>query len=223
MKSLYTSFLAFYTLIFVCSCASYTAGSNKLPEVLSQTQQAVTRLAEKIPATQNDSLITAYNRLEEKRKELFPLLVKCNEKYRLSKDYIATLEGAQKSLQRLYKDFDSISDKAFILEAIYQDYDAKIISIHNSPKKEASDIIKVIVNSSKDEGFFVFGKLSYEQELDIKRFRFNGPTQNATQDFVPGYYLFWLEKDDLVGKPELHLIRNNGIELEKKLVLETPK
>lgn len=223
MKKIVTSYCTFCMLILICSCASYTTVSNKLPEVLSQTQQAVSNLAEKIPDLQNDSLTAAFNRLEEKRKELFPLLIKCNEKYRLSKDYIATLQGAQKSLQRLYEGFDTISDKKYILYAISEDYDAKITSIQNDPNNEATTTIRVIVDSNGDEGFFVFGKLSYEEELDIKRFRFNGPTQNAIQDFVPGYYLFWLEKDGLIGDPELHLIRSNGIELEKKLILKTPK
>ncbi len=223
MKNFYKFTLTFYISVFTYSCASYKPTDNTLSVVLSKTQQAVTNLAEKIPATEDDSLIKAYGKLEKKSKELFPALEKCNKKYALTPEYMATLQGAQKIVERMDKDFNTIPDKTFILDAVYQDYDAKLVSINSSAENDANTKIKVIIDSNKDEGFFVFGKLSYEKALDIKRFRFNKPTNSATQDFVPGYYLFWLEKEDRVGEPELHLIMSNGTEEEKQLVLKTPK
>ncbi|WP_340200013.1 hypothetical protein [Ascidiimonas sp. W6] len=215
--------LTFYILGFIYGCASYTAKDNKLSATLSSTQQAITNLQEKISASTDDHLIKTFHRLEKKSKELFPTLKDCNKKYALTKEYIATLQEAQKTIKRVDKNFNNIPDKTFILDAIYQDFDAKLITINSSTEKNANTKIKVIVDSNKEEGFFVFGKLSYEKTLDIKRFRFNKPTNSATQDFVPGYYLFWLEKEDRVGEPELHLIMNSGAEEEKKLVLKTPK
>ncbi|MBQ4820685.1 hypothetical protein [Aquimarina sp. MMG016] len=223
MENLYKQALAVFILIFISGCASYGPKDNKLSVILSGTQQAVTNLAEKITITEDQDLIAKYYNLEKKYEELFPVLIKCNEKYALTTTYMSTLEEAQKSLQRLYKNFDDITDKSYMLESIYLDYDAKLQSINSSAKSDANTTIKVTINSSEDEGFFVFGKLSYEQNLNIKRFRFNKPTQNASQDFVPGYYLFWLEKEDRVGEPELHLIMSNGKEEEKQLVLKTPK
>ncbi len=223
MKNFYKFTLTFYISVFMYSCASYGPTDNKLSVVLSKTQQAVTNLAEKIPVTEDDSLIKAYGKLEKKSKELFPALEECNKKYALTPEYMATLQGAQKTLERMDKDFNTIPDKTFILDAIYLDYDAKLTSINSSAKNDANTKIKVTVDSNEEEGYFVFGKLSYEKELNIKRFRFNKPTQKASQDFVPGYYLFWLEKEDRVGEPELHLIMSNGEEKEKNLVLKTPK
>ncbi len=223
MKNFYKFTFTFYISVFMYSCASYGPTDNTLSVVLSKTQQAVTNLAEKIPATEDDSLIKTYGKLEKMSKELFPVLEECNKKYALTPEYMATLQGAQKIIERIDKDFNTIPDKAFILNAIYLDYNAKLKSIHSSAKNDANTKIRVTVDSSEEEGYFVFGKLSYEKALDIKRFRFNKPTNSATQDFVPGYYLFWLEKENRVGEPELHLIMSNGTEEEKQLVLKTPK
>ncbi len=223
MKNFYKFAFTFCIVIFIYGCASYKSKDNNLTVVLSKTEQAITRLSEKIATTDNDSLAIVHGKLEKKSKELFPALEKCNEKYRLSKNYMVTLEVAQKKLEHLQDNFESLSHKAFVLDAIYRDYDAMLTSINSSAKNDANTKVRVIVDSSEDEGFFVFGKLSYEQELDIKRFRFNRPTHNASLDFVPGYYLLWLEKEDRVGEPELHLITDNGKEEEKKLVLKTPK
>ncbi|TPN86973.1 hypothetical protein [Aquimarina algicola] len=223
MKKIYTFKLTVFMLFFVSACGTYTPKSNHLSAVLSNTQQAMTDLKVKIPTT-DKNLLDAHQTLEQKIKELFPLLRKCNEKYALTKPYMATLEGAEKSLTRLHKDFDNVEDKISILSAIHLDYDAKLKSIQNNPRNEATTKIIVTVDSSEDEGFFVFGKLSFEQGLNIKRFRFNRPTQNASQEFVPGYYLFWLEKENRISEPELHLIVGSGKEKEeKKLVLKTPK
>ncbi|WP_152538416.1 hypothetical protein [Aquimarina macrocephali] len=223
MKNFYQYSLTLCMLILICSCASYGAKNKDLAGVLSNTQQAINNLSAKIPTTSDQTLIKAYQKLEKKYQELAPVLEKCNEKYALTVTYMTTLQEAQKVLQRLDKDFNTISNKGFIIDAIYGDYDAKLQSINSSSKSDANTKIKVLVNSNEDEGFFVFGKLSYEKDLDIKRFRFNKPTQNASQDFVPGYYLFWLEKDDRIGEPELHLIISNGTEEEKQLVLKIPK
>lgn len=223
MKNTYQLLLSFYILVFIASCSSYKATNNELDELLFTTQQTMNQLAEKMPTTEKDSLNKAFNQLEEISKELFPLLINCNKKYTLTKNYMVTLEEAQKALDRLDENFDSIENKAFILNAVYLDYDAKLKSINSSATSDANTRIKVIVDSNEDEGFFVFGKLSYEQELDIKRFRFNRPTQNASLEVVPGYYLFWLEKDGRVGTAELHLIMSDGSDEAKKLVLKTPK
>ncbi|GAA3522826.1 hypothetical protein GCM10022393_41870 [Aquimarina addita] len=223
MKNYYPYINVLFALLMIYSCASYGPKNKELPEVLSTTEQVLASLADKIPVTEDEVLKNTYLQLVNKYQELAPALKKCNEKYALTVNYMITLREAQKALQRVDKDFNTLTDKAFILDAIYRDYDAKLQSINSSPKSDANTKIKVLVNSNEDEGFFVFGKLSYEQGLDIKRFRFNRPTQNASQDFVPGYYLFWLEKEDLVGEPELHLIMDDGTEGEKQLVLKTPK
>ncbi|WP_281987719.1 hypothetical protein [Aquimarina aggregata] len=223
MKKFYKYTATLFVITVLCSCASYAPKDNQLSVVLTNTQQAITNLAEKIPATGEDNLIQTFNKLQKKSVALIPALKVCNQKYALTPEYMATLKEAQKVLQRVDKDFDTIPDKTFLLEAIYLDYEAKLTSITSSEKNDANTKIKVTVDSNEDEGYFVFGKLSYEKALDIKRFRFNRPTNSATQDFVPGYYLFWLEKEDLIGEPELHLIMNNGEEEEKKLVLKTPK
>ncbi|MCK8521299.1 hypothetical protein M0D21_06965 [Aquimarina sp. D1M17] len=223
MRQLSRMVISIFTAIYICSCASYTPKSNDLTKVLLETKQTIINLKDKVAASANDDLIDAYNQLDSKYEGLAPLLEKCNEKYALSPEYISTLQETKKTLDGLDKNFDQIDDKKFILNAIYQDFDAKMQTINNTAKNDATTKIRVVVNSGKEEGFFVFGKLSFEKEQEIKRFRFNQPTQNATQDFVPGYYLFWLEKDDRVGTPELHLIMSNSGEEEKMLVLETPK
>ncbi len=210
-------------IIIASSCASYRSKKNTLSLVLSQTQQALLDLEEKITPTTDPKLKKAYFELRQKGEVLFPVLEKCNDKYALSTEYVATLETSKQTLIDLYKTYDTTTDKTYILEAIYNDYDAKLQTVYNTAKNDATTKIKVIVNSNEEEGFFVFGKLSFEQGQDIKRFRFNQPTQNAIQDFVPGYYLFWLEKDDRVGEPELHLIMSASGEEEKTLILQTPK
>ncbi|WP_298310693.1 hypothetical protein [uncultured Aquimarina sp.] len=223
MKRLVTQTLTILILAFISGCASYGPKDNSLAIVLSNTQQALASIGEKIVTDGDKELASAYDTLEKKRSELFPLLEKCNEKYALSPEYIATLKEVEKIIRLMNKEFNTTSDKAFVLNAIHKDYDAKLQTIKNTAANNATTKIKVIVNSNEEEGFFVFGKLSYEQGQDIKRFRFNQPTQNAVQDFVPGYYLFWLEKEDRVGEPELHLIMSNSGEEEKQLVLKTPK
>jgi len=223
MQYVYKFNMLFLGLLFFGSCASYAPKKNGLTQVLLQTTETVGQLAKKIPTAQNQALTKAFTELEAKQEELFPMLEQCNKKYALTAEYVTSLSQTQKTLERLHGNFDTVRDKVFVLTAIYKDYDAKMQTIKNTAKNDATTKIKVIINSNEEEGFFVFGKLSYEQGQDIKRFRFNQPTQNAIQDFVPGYYLFWLEKEDRVGEPELHLIMSNSGEEEKQLVLKAPK
>jgi len=224
MKNYLTYGFAFYFVFLITNCASsnYETKNKSLNQILAHTKQTINSLATKIPATEDKKLLKAYQNLEKKYQELAPVLEKCNEKYALTTAYMTTLKEAQKTLQRIDKNFKTISNKTFTIDAIYQDFDAKLQSIHKSAKSDANTKVRVIINSNKDEGFFVFGKLSYERDMNIKRFRFNKPTQNAVQDFVPGYYLFWLEKEHRIGEPELHLIMSSEEE-EKQLVLKTPK
>ncbi|MFD2563152.1 hypothetical protein [Aquimarina rubra] len=214
--------LSLITVLFY-SCASYGPKNKDLSLVLANTQISLINLQEKINTSKEPKLKEAYDQLALISKELFPVLEKCNDKYALSPEYVATLRETERTLRYLVKEYETISDKEYIINAMYQDYDAKLQTIKNTAKNDATTKIKVIVNSNEEEGFFVFGKLSYEQGQDIKRFRFNQPTQNAVQDFVPGYYLFWLEKDGRIGAPELHLILSSSGEEEKTLVLQTPK
>ncbi len=223
MKNCFPHIFALFTLVLLTGCASYAPKNNDLSLVISKTQQTMTSLAEKLKVSDNDTLLEEYNKVKTTSKELFPLLIQCNEKYALTPEYVSALQEAQKTLDRLVKNFDTADNKKFMLNAIYQDYNAKLQTINNTAQNDATTKIKVLVNSNEEEGFFVFGKLSYEKEQRIKRFRFNRPTQNASQDFVPGYYLFWLEKDDRIGEPELHLILSNEGEEEKTLVLKAPK
>ncbi|WP_298548775.1 hypothetical protein [uncultured Aquimarina sp.] len=223
MKKLVTQIVIVFILVLITSCASYGPKNNDLTLVLSKSQQTIASLKEKIAVSEEKGLKEAYNNLNEKSAMLFPVLEKCNEKYALTPEYIATLIEIEKTISRINKEFTTTSDKEFILNAIYKDYDAKLQTIKNTAANNATTKIKVTVNSNEEEGFFVFGKLSYEQGQNVKRFRFNQPTQNAIQDFVPGYYLFWLEKEDRIGEPELHLIMSNSGEEEKQLVLKTPK
>ncbi len=220
--------LKYYILVFsisICfsNCGGYGSIDYGFSETSVNTQKALTNLSTKISTSEDPMLIQTYNKLEKTSNELFLILEDCHKKYKLTKNYITTLQEAQKALERLHQNFASTSDKTLLLEAIYLDYHAKLQSIVSSPQNDANSTIRVTIDSSKEDGFFVFGKLSYEEKLPIKRFRFNKPTHDAFQDFVPGYYLFWLEKEDRIGTPELHLIINNGTEAEKKLVLETPK
>jgi len=105
---------------------------------------------------------------------------------------------------------------------LFQNENFSMQTIKSSKNKAATKKVRVTINSAEEEGFFVYGKLSYEQAKDIKRYRFNKPTQNASEDFVPGYYLFWLEKDKRIGKPELYLIMSDGTDAGKDLILKTP-
>ncbi|MBP2831509.1 hypothetical protein J8281_04850 [Aquimarina sp. U1-2] len=210
------------TVIFY-GCASYGPKNKELSSVLLTTQQRLEALQKKLIETNDSKLLNVYNELNEKSLELFPVLEKCNDKYALTPEYISTLKETEKTLSYLLKNYETIANKEYLIHAIYQDYDAKLSTIRNTAQNNATTKIKVIVNSNEEEGFFVFGKLSYEREQDIKRFRFNRPTQDAIHDFVPGYYLFWLEKDDRIGEPELHLIMSTSGEEEKTLVLQTPK
>lgn len=223
MKQKNISMVLLGILIIASSCASYRSKKNTLSLILSQTQQALLDLQEKITPSTDPKLKKAYLELKQKGEELFPVLEKCNDKYALSPAYVTSLETSKKTLIALHKAYDTTLDKTYILEAIRTDYDAKLQTINNTAKNDATTKIKVIVSSNEEEGFFVFGKLSFEQGQNIKRFRFNQPTQNAIQDFVPGYYLFWLEKEDRIGEPELHLIMSNNGEEEKTLILKTPK
>ena len=222
MKKLYTHISIVSIMVCMTGCASYAPQNKDLSLVLSKSQQAITRLEEKIAVTGNPELGEACAKLSQKSATLFPLLEKCNDKYALTPEYVSTLQETEKTLSRLVKEYQTISDKEYVLNAIYHDYEAKLQTITNTTNNDATTIIKVIVNSIEEEGFFVFGKLSFEQKRNIKRFRFNQPTQNASQDFVPGYYLFWLEKEGRIGTPELHLIMSTRGEEEKKLVLKTP-
>ena len=82
MKNTYKVLFSFSILVFVTSCSSYKSTNNELDALLVATQQTMKQLAEKMPTTEKDSLTTAFTKLEEKSKELFPVLVNCNKKYK---------------------------------------------------------------------------------------------------------------------------------------------
>jgi len=207
MKQVQTQVALILITVLLYGCASYGPKNKDLSLVLSNTQRNLTSLQEKITASKEPKLKEAYEKLVLKSKELFPVLEKCNDTYALTPEYVATLKETERRVRDLTKNYETISNKEYIINAIYKDYDAKLQTIHNTAKNNATTTIKVIINSGQD----------------IKRFRFNQPTQNAIQDFVPGYYLFWLEKEGRVGVPELHLIMSSSGEEEKTLVLQTPK
>lgn len=197
---------------------------NTFPSITLETQRSIERLADKIYTTSNEELTEAFKALKKKQRRLFRILKRCDRRSKIQPGYLTTLHESQKALDQLFQNYETIDNKQFILKSIYLDYDAKRKSINYYVSKDANAKIKVIVNSNEEEGYFVFAKLSYEKDKDIKRFRFDSPTHNASQYFVPGYYLFWLEKDERVSEPELHLIvGNGGTDTEKKLTLKDPK
>ncbi|SNR16917.1 hypothetical protein [Tenacibaculum jejuense] len=216
--------------ILSCKSTYYANGNPALKTTASKTEQEIKKIKKIASSEQKKdkdasgglSVLKTIDKLEDKQKELFYLLDGCNERSALTTEYLNSLEESYKALQKVAKEKEIVKRQK-TLEAIYLDYKAKEIAINSSENNDANTKVKVIVDSSEDQGFFVFGKLSFEGNLNIKRFRFTKPTQQASQDFVPGYYLFWLEKGDLIGKPELHLITISGEEKEKILVLKTPK
>ena len=222
MKKRFVFVIKLCMLFVLCSCASYLPTNNEFPMLLSSTEQAISNLQLKVNSSEDNSLKEAYNKLTETSAVLFPALQACHKEYKISAEYMATIKESRNTLINLENQFGTTSNKAFILEAISKDYDAKLQTIKSSKNKAATKKVRVTINSAEEEGFFVYGKLSYEQAKDIKRYRFNKPTQNASEDFVPGYYLFWLEKDKRIGKPELYLIMSDGTDAGKDLILKTP-
>ena len=218
-----------YVLLGILAVSIFSCGvkapeeTNPLTSITLKTRQSLKKLADTIYATSDTELIETFSALEKKQRSLFRLLKKCDRNNKLKPEYLVTLSETQKTLDRLFQDEETINDPKYLLESIYLDYDAKQRSINYYVSKDANAKIKVIVNSNKEEGAFVFAKLSYEKNMDIKRFRFNSPTNDASQYFVPGYYLFWLEKDGRTSDPELHLIVGDGTDTEKKLTLKDPK
>lgn len=208
---------------FTCKSAYYQQGNSDLKKIANRTTTALQNIKEKAIAAEDISIEKTIDSLESKQKELFYLLDGCNERNALTLEYLNSLKEAQKMLEKIDQDYTAVAHKTAIIKAIYLDFEAKETSINSDENNDANTKVKVIVDSNEDQGYFVFGKLSFEQDLNIKRFRFNRPTQQASQDFVPGYYLFWLEKGELVGEPELHLIMLNGEDTEKTLVLKAPK
>lgn len=197
--------------------------SEALLSILAETAASTKKLAGKINTASDKQLVKTFKTLEKRQRRLFPLLKRCDRNNSILPEYLETLSESQKTLERLFRNYETTDDQQFILESIAMDYDAKKRSINYYVSKDANAKIKVIINSNQEEGYFVFAKLSYEKDMNIKRFRFDSPTNNASQYFVPGYYLFWLEKDERVSDPELHLIVGNGTDTEKKLTLKDPK
>jgi len=239
MKKIY-KLLIITIVVSLVSCKStyYSKDNLALTAIASQTKKTLKSIKKRaikeekskyniedeieIGTQTKSSILKTIAKVENKRKELFYLLEGCNDRNALTPEYLKSLEETQKMLQKLATE-EHIIKKEKILEGIYYDYKAKEMAINSSENNDANTKVRVIVDSNEDNGFFVFGKLSFEGNLDIKRFRFNKPTQQATQDFVPGYYLFWLEKEDRIGEPELHLITFSGEDKEKVLVLKAPK
>ena len=141
MNNQYAYGIILFFILCMCSCASYGPKNKDLAGVLSNTQQTITNLTEKIQTTGDKMLIETGQKLENKYLELAPVLENCNEKYALTTAYMTTLQESQRALQRVDKDFNSISDKAFILDAIYRDYNAKLTSIKSSPISDANSKI----------------------------------------------------------------------------------
>ncbi len=224
MKNFRNYILLSILSISIFSCAvKAPEETNALASITLKTQQSLKKLADTIYATSDTELIKTFSALKKRQRSLFRLLKKCDRNNKLKPEYLTTLSETQKTLDQLFQNDETINDPQFILESIYLDYDAKQKSINYYVSKDANAKIKVIINSNEEEGAFVFAKLSYEKNKDIKRFRFDSPTNNASQYFVPGYYLFWLEKDGRVSEPELHLIVGDATVTEKKLTLKDPK
>ncbi|KAA1245220.1 hypothetical protein [Aquimarina sp. RZ0] len=107
MKKLVTQTVLVFILAFISGCASYGSKNNSLAIVLSSTQHALTSLGEKIVTQRDKEHSSAYDILEKKRSELFPLLEKCNEKYALSPVYMAILNEVEKTIHLMNKEFNT--------------------------------------------------------------------------------------------------------------------
>lgn len=218
-----------YYLIVILLITAFSCGikapdeKNPLTSIELKTRQTLEKLGDTLYATSDGELIDIFKALEKKQRSLFKVLWRCDRNNKLEPGYVTTLSKNQEALDSLYRNYDTVDNKKFIMESVYMDYDAKRRSINYYVSKDANAKIKVIVNSNEEEGYFVFAKLSYEKDKEVKRFRFDGPTNNAAQYFVPGYYLFWLEKGERTSDPELHLIVGDGTETERKLTLKDPK
>ncbi len=222
--------LNYLIIILSMSMLSCAVKAQKAPETLAvfpsitlKTEQSLKKLTDKIYDTSDKELIKTFKALKKKQRQLFRVLKRCNRNLQLTPEYLVTLSESQKVLDQLFQNYEKTDNKQFLLESIYKDYAAKRKSINYYVAKDANAKIKVIINSNENEGYFVFAKLSYEKGMDIKRFRFDSPTNNASLSFVPGYYLFWLEKDGRVSEPELHLIVGDATDIEKRLTLKSPK
>lgn len=217
-------------IIFAVSMLSFAVKAQEpskekptLPSITLKTKQSLKRLSAKIDKNSDKEFVETFKALKKKQRSLFRVLKRCDRNRKLKPEYLLTLNESQKVLDQLFQNYETTEDKQFLLESVYKDYDAKRKSINYYVAKHANAKIKVIINSNENEGYFVFAKLSYEKGMDIKRFRFDSPTNNASLSFVPGYYLFWLEKDGRVSEPELHLIVGDATDIEKRLTLKSPK
>jgi len=217
-------------VIFVIGMFSYAVKAQEtpkeadgLPSITLKTKASIEKLSDKINTTSDKQIRKTFKALKKKQRQLFRVLKRCNRNRQLTPEYLLTLSASQKVLDQVYQNYETTDNKQFLLESIYKDYTAKRESINYYVAKDANAKIKVIINSNENEGYFVFAKLSYEKDMDIKRFRFDSPTNNASLSFVPGYYLFWLEKDGRVSEPELHLIVGDATDIEKRLTLKSPK
>ena len=161
MKQIYNSIILVFAIVFTSGCASYAPKTNDLTAILVKTNETITQLEEKILISKDRELINAYAELDQKQKELFPLLEKCNEKYALTSEYLSTLRATQKILANMDKNFDQITDKKFMLNAVFQDYEAKLQTIQNTAQNDATTKIKVVVNSGQEEGFFCIWKVIF--------------------------------------------------------------
>ncbi|MFK7785803.1 MAG: hypothetical protein AB8B56_11840, partial [Crocinitomicaceae bacterium] len=126
MKNFTPPILTIFIALCLSSCGIYYgADDGTVDLLLSETKETITTLGEKVTTSGDDELIKAYAILKNESDSLMHVLKKCNENYRLTQTYIATLKQAKSALDEIVTDFDTRSDKAFIIDAVYQDYHAK--------------------------------------------------------------------------------------------------
>ncbi|GGI58493.1 hypothetical protein GCM10011444_28020 [Winogradskyella haliclonae] len=180
---------------------SQTVVKDNFYEVAFKTQQTMTYLAESIYKTNSVELRNSFVELEETHNRLFKILVDYSESDNvISEDYLLSLENSQKVLEELSNPFEDIKASLRLFEAIKYDYKAKLQSIDYGISISINEKVKVTVKTTKSSGYFAYIKYSSDENINIKRLRFNNPTNNAERYLSPGYYIIWVEKDNNKSK-----------------------
>lgn len=189
-------------------------------KVLLKTQTNLTKLAEKVYQTEDENLIRSFKNLEENSKKTQKNLIALEDYSNFPNEYLFTLVDSNSALIRLSNDMEDVEEAKQLIDYISEDYKAKANSINFGITTDVNSKIKVTVETIGGSGYSVFVKYSYDLDIDKKRFLFNNKTNNSVRYFSPGYYIFWIEKEDFKSDSRLVKLETLDGDFEEKIVFE---
>jgi hypothetical protein len=192
-------------LILTCS-ATHAQPHDKIAQLSLETQNAITKLIKNVSDkfVGNTDLLVNIAGLNDAATALYDKMEQESPGGSVTDSvFFYSLKSAQQAIEILSTNYSADSIRT-VTEYLTKDYQTKISASGSTSLPVTTTSIKVYIevnrNGQLKGGYDVQCNYMWEASLKKGKFRSNEPTNNAYLNLSPGYYIFYVLKDDVVIK-----------------------